>query len=174
MENTAPVKFFAALLFNDQDVAAQTLPCLETVFGPLDFTSSDTPFDVTDYYTPEMGSPLFRRLVSFYPLKLPDFLVEAKHAGMAIEREFSTSEGKRTVNIDAGYMDFDKVVLASTKKGPYKIYMTKGIWADMTLHYEKGAFLPFSWSFADFKDGRYEKALLRVRELYKKSKSTVR
>jgi len=45
--------------------------------------------------------------------------------------------------------------------------MAQGIYADLTLYYEKGSFHPYPWSFPDFKSGQYNKPFLRIRELYK-------
>jgi hypothetical protein len=108
-------------------------------------------------------------MVSFQDLIDPGALPDIKQASVEIEKRLLDLKGGRTVNIDTGYLDFDKVVLASLKRGPYKIYMSGNIWADMTLHYEKGDFHSFAWSFADFKDGRYNTDLLKIREKYKKA-----
>jgi hypothetical protein len=168
MEKVLPVKLFAAILHQESASLDSCLGALAGAFGPSDYQSPATPFDVTDYYAREMGGPLCRVLVSFEKHVQPAELPAIKLKSVAIEESLRLNRG-RTVNIDSGYLDFDKVVLASTKKGPYKICMESGIWADMTLHYEKGTFLPFAWTFADFKDGRYNPYLLRIRELYKKA-----
>lgn len=171
MEKVRPVKRFAAILHADAESLKDCLKALEAAFGSVDYESAPLPFDVTGYYAAEMGPTLFRTLISFREPAHPEMLARDKRAAIAIEDSLKTAGGNRRVNIDSGYLDPDKVVLASTKKGPYKIYMADGIWADLTLHYEKGRFLPFPWSFADFKDGRYEKALLSIRERYKKAKA---
>jgi hypothetical protein len=163
-----PVKIFAAVLFKDENALQKALPGLAAFLGEVDYQGKSVPFDVTGYYEKEMGAPLFRRIVSFEILTDPARLPEIKNQCAEIEKSLAAAPGGRTVNIDAGYLDFDKAVLASTKQGPYKVYMRDGIWADMTLHYEKGRYTPFAWSFADFRDGRYEKDFLRIREIYKK------
>ena len=168
MHEVYPVRFFAAVLYSSKQDFELCLQKLVSEFGPADYISPEAVFDVTDYYKKEMGAPLYRVMVSFEKSISPSLLPDIKLTSIAIEDSLKKPAG-RTVNIDSGYMDYDKVVLASTKSGPYKIYMDKGIWADMTLHYEKGTFLPFPWTFADFKDGRYNKYLLHIRELYKKS-----
>lgn len=171
MDEASPVKLFIAALYHAPEHLARCLEPLSAIFGPTDYVSPALPFDVTQYYEKEMGAPLFRAFVSFNKMIVPSLLPDIKIKSILLEKTLSASD-RRTINLDSGYLDFDKVVLASTKRGPYKIYMKDGIWADMTLHYEKGAFHPFAWTFADFKDGRYNTFLLHIRELFKKQTHT--
>jgi len=48
-----------------------------------------------------------------------------------------------------------------------KVYLDRGIYADLTLRYEKGNYYPYPWSFPDFKEGLYNQTFLRIREIYK-------
>ena len=84
-----------------------------------------------------------------------------------IETELSR-DGKRTVNLDAGYLDHNKVLLASAKEAGQKIYLDKGIYADLAGRYKGGHYQPFEWSFPDFRDGRYDGELLKMRSVYLK------
>jgi len=169
MDVILPVKLFAAILFHSPEALADAFQKLETAFGPIDFKSPSIPFTVTDYYEDEMGPKLSRIIISFERLVGGELLADIKLTTIEIENVLKMGGQGRSVNIDSGYLDHDKVVLASTKKGAFKIYAQKNIWADMTLHYAKGHYIPFDWSFADFKDGRYEAAFMRIRDLYKKS-----
>ena len=71
------------------------------------------------------------------------------------------------MNIDCGYIDYDKVVLASAKYNGNKIYLDYGIWADLTLFFEKGKFYPYPWSFPDFRSGMYDAVFVEMRTRYK-------
>ena len=93
-------------------------------------------------------------------------LVPASIIARELEQLFSRN-GKRTCNLDAGYLDSDKLVLGSFKGASTKLYLGRGVFADMILQYAKGAFNPMPWAFENFKDGRYDKDLLAVREKYK-------
>ncbi|OGS36714.1 MAG: hypothetical protein A2293_10445 [Elusimicrobia bacterium RIFOXYB2_FULL_49_7] len=163
------VKLIAALLYNTNDALDKASQKLTKAFGPIDFQSLPLLFEVTTYYDAEMGAGLQRILLSFTQLISPADLPSIKHRTIEIEKSLADEAGHRSVNIDSGYLDFDKVVLGSTKQGAYKLLMQEDIWADMTLHYEKGHYHPFPWTFADFKDGRYDRYLMRIRELYKKN-----
>jgi hypothetical protein len=113
-----------------------------------------------------MGGPLWRGWISFRGLANPADLPAWKHEARSLE-EFWSREGRRTRNLDIGYMDADKLVLASFKRGPFKLYLDRGVWADMTLGYSQGVFTPLPWTFPDFRDGRYDKSLGVIRDKLK-------
>lgn len=139
---------------------------LRQKYGEIDFQSQSFEFTVTDYYCAEMGRPIFRIFLSFRPLINPKDIARIKIETNEIEDQLAVA-GKRKVNIDPGYLDYCKAVLASAKYNGQKIYLDYGIYADLTLYYEKGNFYPYPWSFPDFKSGIYNRTFLRIRELYK-------
>lgn len=165
-QSPLPVKFIIAVLYSDEPLLLAARERLVQQFGPFDFISAPFPFQVTGYYVPEMGAPIIRIFYAFEKLVSPGELARIKLATNAIEDELATS-GKRQVNLDPGYLDPDKFILASAKYNGQKIYLSDGIWADLTLYYQKGHFSAYSWSFPDFRSGEYEKAFLRMREIYK-------
>jgi len=164
------VKLLAAVLAGSGfDLDARLFPMLEERFGRIDHRGAARPFDGTDYYEDEMGSSLVRLVVSFEPLcEAPD-IVQVKLDTAAIEEDLSEG-GARRVNIDPGYMDYYKIVLASFKEGPQKIYLGRGVYADPILLFFEGEFGPLSWTFPDFKSGRYREDLREIRALYKKAR----
>ncbi len=166
MHEPKPVKLIVAMLFAREELLPAVQHELVQAFGEIDYLSPRFPFDLTDYYHAEMGSPLYRLFLSFAHLVSPQALAGAKQRCRALEQDFAHA-GKRAVNLDPGYLDTDKFVLASLKYHGYKIYLSDGVWADMTLHYEKGHFTALPWSFPDFRNGRYEPVFLRLREIYK-------
>lgn len=161
-----PVKYFVGALFTDKEILNKSINDLENSFSNVDLESDDFPFDITRYYNKEMGEPIFRRFLSFAKLRSPGEIAEAKLTSNATEDKYRIN-GNRKVNLDVGYIDCDKVVLASAKYGIHKIYINKGIYADMALHYGKGKFTPYPWAFMDFKSDCYYQFFLEVRELYK-------
>jgi len=164
-EIAMPVILFSGILYVRRDALENSLDLLRGAFGPVNYESGEIPFTVTDYYIPEMGSPILRKFVAFDRLVDPSRLADIKLKTIEMENTLAPEE-KRTVNLDPGYMDYNKVVLASAKYNGQKIYLGRGIYADPTLCYEKGKFLPYAWSFPDFKLGIYDDVFLKIREQY--------
>lgn len=173
IEQPLPVKYLIAVLYHDAGYLAKVTAELVTRWGAIDFTGADHLFDVTDYYEPEMGAPLLRRLLSFEKLYSPTLIVDMKLACNDIEDAISV-DNKRTANLDAGYLDHNKFLLASAKEAGQKVYLDNGIYADLSGRYKAGKYQPFEWSFPDFRDGRYDAELLAIRKLYMAQVKVVR
>ncbi|MFC1852467.1 DUF4416 family protein [candidate division CSSED10-310 bacterium] len=162
----SPVNVIVGVLTAFPALIDDLLPHLEQHLGAVDYQTPPFPFTVTDYYHREMGSPLKRYFLSFEPLIYPDQIASIKLRTSSVEDIFRQNSS-RLINLDPGYMDYHKVVLASYKSGGYKIYLQQGVYGDMTLFYSKGRFQPFSWSFPDFIQGTYNQTFLKIRSLYK-------
>jgi len=165
-EVVKPVKYFIGALFSSESLLKTAIEMSAAQFGRVDRESNSFSFNWTTYYEAEMGKPLYRKLFSFEKLMTPDFLTAAKLLTNEIEQRLAV-EGKRQVNLDVGYLDYDKVVLASAKSGIHKILLSQGIYADLALHYEKGKYIPYPWAFLDFQSAEYHPFFLKVREIYK-------
>ncbi len=168
MAPTSPVedvKLFVAILYATDQAFEDAKRQLGEVWGVIDYQGPDHPFDMTDYYEPEMGGELRRRLVSLERLVAPESLREAKFATNAIEEQMTLS-GKRRVNLDVGYLDHNKVVLGSVKYAGQKIHLGDGVYADLVARFRHGHYQPFEWTFPDFSDGRYDTELEQIRQLY--------
>lgn len=142
---------------------------LKERFGPVDYRSAFLPFEGASYYDAEMGAPLWRGWLSFRGLADPADLPIWKHEARAVEDSRrhgpgAPRAGGRVWNLDIGYLDADKLVLASFKQGPFKLYLGRAVWADPLLGYSRGAFIPLPGAFPDFRDGRYDKVLGIIRD----------
>ncbi|MBI3992431.1 MAG: DUF4416 family protein [Candidatus Lambdaproteobacteria bacterium] len=160
------VKLFAAVLHAPEADPADCLRRLEGAFSPCEHRGVARAFDCTDYYAEEMGPALLRSIVGFRDLQPASALPQAKQRANAIESELAR-HGRRRFNIDVGYLDLHKVVLASCKGRGSKVYLHDGVWADVTLRYRAGRWEPLPWSFPDFRDGRYDVDFLHLRALLK-------
>lgn len=165
-EEPLPVKYFCGILYSDEKLLLQAFERLQERFGAIDYKSPVFPFDITNYYVPEMGSSIMRCFWSFRALENPKRLAESKIFCNSAEDSLAVN-GQRKVNLDPGYMDYDKVVLASAKYNAHKIYLDQGIYADLTLRYEKGYYKPSDYAFPDFKSGIYNEVFIHIRAKYK-------
>ena len=128
--------------------------------------SKEFPFDLTDYYTPEMGPNLKRCFLSIEGFIELEGCFEWKIRMERIENNLSQS-GKRMINLDPGYVDLNRVVLFSRKQGPQKIYISKGVWGDLVLLKKKNGFQNLPWTFPDIREGRYQNFFLQVFKEFK-------
>jgi hypothetical protein len=92
-------------------------------------------------------------------------LAQIKLATNELEQEYS-SGGKRTVNIDPGYMLHERFVLATAKNYSHRIYIGRRIYADLTLIYKDGRFRALPWTYPDYADERMLTYLQQVRNKY--------
>lgn len=122
-------------------------------------------FDYTDYYNEEFGSPLKRQFISFKKLINPDELAGIKVATNRLEKKLSHNSS-RIINIDPGYLDMAKLVLATTKDYKHRIYLSKGIYAEVTLRYENKTFQPWEWSYPDYRTAQYLAIFNQIRQIY--------
>jgi hypothetical protein len=148
-----PVKYFVALLSPHNELFAAVEKDLEEILGPIDTRSEILPWSLSRYYESEMGGGLLRRFLSFEPLASPGELARIKLGTQEIEDRYRLKSAERTgrrVNVDPGYVDAGKVVLASTKNAAHRIYLRSGIYAETTLLYYNGAFHSCPYTYPDF------------------------
>lgn len=145
----------------------ELLPLLVSRFGPVDYQSSLLPFEFTDYYNDEMGSPITRFFVAFSRLISPEELSDVKIETNALESVF-TEDGKRKINIDPGLLSYDRFTLASTKDNGRRIPLKKGIYAEVSLVFVNGEYKALEWTYPDFASSLYRSILLEIREIYRR------
>ena len=168
-----PGKALIGVLFQKDDIYQQFLRHLETIEVEIELESEICKFDSTDYYQEEMGSGLYRSFLSLKGLYPVEQSVSLKNETNSCENEWKEA-GKRTLNLDPGYLDLHKVVLLSAKEGPQKIYFGGGIWSDLNLIRKAGRFEALSWTFPDLRENRYHSFFERVRENLKLDLKSIR
>jgi hypothetical protein len=143
-------KFFCGLLFPSTYNIDEIYKLLESNFKDvIDIKSDITDFDFTTYYNSEMGDNLKRQWISFKTPLNPDRLADIKVMTNDIE-SFLAKDNKRIVNIDPGYITPANIILASTKDFSHRIYLSKGIYAEVTTIYKKDGFIKLPWTYPDY------------------------
>ena len=131
-----PVKLVVGMISGEDSLFEQAEKKLTQEFGLVDFTSSPLPFDCTDYYERKMQINLKRKFISFTSLIDPAKIVEIKLFTNQLEENFLYPHSKqRRLNLDPGYITLAKLVLATSKNFQHRIYLRKGIYAEITLRY---------------------------------------
>lgn len=161
-----PVKIFCGLIYKDNNIFEETKKILIGKWGEIDTEEGPYDFTFTDYYEEEMGKNLKRKFISFETLFLPENVYEWKIFTNDVEKEFSEFN-RRRINIDPGYIDNSKVILLSTKDYYHRIYIGKGIFAEITLYYSKGRYNFFDWTYPDYRTENYINFFIKIRGKYR-------
>lgn len=128
---------------------------LEPLYGPIRLRSADYSFHHTGYYEPDMGADLSKRLLVFAATAPPDCLPDVKRQTIALEAALAATgrfPERRPLNLDPGLLQLGKFLLASTKNQAHRIYLRDGIFAEVTLRFQDGAFAPWPWTYADYRE----------------------
>ena len=165
-----PVKAIIGVLTTEPSLLSTVYKELIQRFGPIDFTSELLPFTSTNYYETEMGPNIQRQFISFEKLIDGGTLAEMKLFTNKVEQVFAIKTPKgdaRRVNLDVGYICLAKLVLASTKDHAHRIYLSDGIYAEITLRFHRKTFQPWEWSYPDYRLPTYIVIFNQIREIYR-------
>jgi hypothetical protein len=160
-----PVKPVEAIFSAERSHIIRAAAWWEEMAGPIDYVSPEAFFDHSDYYREEMGGPLVKRIFASEDLMEAGELVEMKVRCVDYEQA-AARDGRRTVNLDPGYISGASLVLATGKPRAHRIYLGRGVWADLTLVYEGGRFRVQPWTYADYAEEAMQAALEDVRKKY--------
>ncbi len=169
MHTPDPVKLVCGFIFHDQDILRYAVERLQVRLGSIDLHSEIFPFTHTDYYTREMGPELSRLFISFQRLIRCEQLPEIKILTNGLEENLALDAPgglKRRINIDPGYLEASKLVLASTKNFSHRIYLGRGIYGEVTLRYRANRFEPLDWTYPDYQDHHLSDFLKQARRTY--------
>ncbi len=152
------------------DALAWAKEKLKDHFGPISLISKDFEFNHTKYYEKEMGPGLLKRFLAFENLVASDCLADVKNYTISLEKELIGQQiypEFRPLNLDPGLLQLGKFLLATTKDQAHRIYLRDGIYAEVTLRYQDGAFEPWPWTYADYREPGYHDFLLQARAFFK-------
>ncbi len=172
-----PVKLLIGILACSQAAMEAAVELIAEKFGAIDMQSPVWPFTQTRYYEKETGSEILKKFVTIENLICPGRLAAVKIKTNKLEAKLAKNLKltlPRPVNIDPGYIEPSKLVLASAKNFAHRIYIGRKIWAEVTLCYNRGQWTPFSYTFPDHRENRYHGFFSDVRKkLNKQLRETV-
>ena len=73
----------------------------------------------------------------------------------------------RTINIDPGYVSLSKLILATTKSYVHRIYVSSGIFEEITLIFKDRSFQPGALTYPDYRSEKHLEIFNAVREKYR-------
>lgn len=136
----------------------------------IDLQSETLSFNQTTYYREELGENICRYWISFSPLVELENLHKIKLLTNDIEKNFFSEGGKRKVNLDPGYVEGSKLVLFTTKNYSHRIYISNGIYSEVTLTYRNNNFITLSWTYPDYQTQTALIFFSKVRNLWVEQK----
>ena len=166
LKNPQPVKLIIGILAANETALAAAVKAISKSFGAIDLASDVWPFTQTDYYKDELGPNALRQFVSIENLIDPGKLAQIKHDTNSLEQQLADSlklSLPRPVNLDPGFIEPSKLILASTKNFSHRIYIGNKMFAEVTLMYEKGNWRHFEYTFPDYRQSCYQNFLTKVR-----------
>ena len=162
-----PVLLFAAITSRYETAIEWSIERATADWGRVALQSSVFDFTETSFYNDSMGQDLKKQLFAFEPLIAPDALPQQKVRSNQWEDEFNNGSEypeKRPLNIDPGYVTEAKLVLATTKDRDHRIYLSDGILAEITLHFQSGKWQKSRWTYPDYQREDFQDFLTKCRE----------
>ena len=144
----------------------------QSQWGPIAARSSLFDHSETSYYAAEMGEQLWKQFIVIDGLYDPATLACCKLQTNAWEEELAVSgvyAEPRPVNIDPGYIQLNKLVLASAKDRAHRIYLSDGIYAEECLYFLDGRWQARPWTYPDYQRDDFQAFFLQARERLKRS-----
>ena len=160
-------KMIMGVIYHDREVLDAVMEILHSEFGETDLMCEEFSFseEFSSYYDGELGGEGLRRIYSFKETVDPARQAAIKQRTNAIEAEFSV-DGNRRINLDPGFINHGRLMLATTKNAGFRIPLADGIYTELTLFYARGAWHKFPWSYRDYQSERVQRFLTDVRNIY--------
>ena len=169
--NPKPALLFTGILYSDKSYLSKAKESLLEIFGSTLLETPSVSWDYSEYYKEEIGSPIMRTFIFFKDLINRSEIADIRLRTNDIETLLSTN-GKRNVNIDPGYLTLANVILATTKGYSHRNYLGKGIYGEVSLLYREKdkAFVPNIFTYSDYQDKKCIEMFVKAREFLKLKK----
>lgn len=149
LSTPSKVKYFYSVLFNDMHSFEHIKKLMETNFFTTDYFSPQ--FNpLLEYYSHEMGDGLKRAIFYSHELLGREELVSKKLLATEIEIRNSSTDQKRSINIDVGQVAKEQVILATGKPYSHRIYLSDGVYAELVYFYQNKSFQKVNWTYPDY------------------------
>ena len=145
-----------------------TIEKTSETWGEVALRSPVFEFTETSFYTESMGTNLKKQFIAFNGLLDPGDLPPKKHQSNQWEEEYSKyaeADEIRPLNIDPGYISEAKLVLATTKDRDHRIYLSDGIFAEVTLHFRAKQWARSRWTYPDYQRADFQEFFTKCRNL---------
>ena len=160
-------KLIIGVIYSDNDIFERAMSRVFEKFGPYDMVSEEFSFseEFSGYYDEELGGEGMRRIYSFERLVDASEQAEIKEWTNALELELAV-DGNRKINLDPGFINHGRLMLATTKKAGFRIPLKRGIYTELTLFWARGAWQKLPWSYRDYQSERVQSFITKVRTKY--------
>ena len=166
-------KLIVGVIYHEPRVLEEAMARLTSAFGEVEDCSEEFSFsqEFSTYYDGEIGGEGFRRIYSFRECVDPARQAEIKEITNSIERELSV-DGNRRINLDPGFINHGRLMLATTKKAGFRIPLEHGIYTELTLFWARGGWQKLPWTYRDYQSERVQKFITAVRKKYLAERKT--
>lgn len=160
-------KLIIGVIFSDEKIHEEVLKILTEKFGEIEDASEEFSFsdDFSTYYDEELGGKGRRIIYSFKETVDPEEQAEIKEYTNEIENRYS-----RKINLDPGFINTGRLLLATTKTVGHRIPLKRGIYTELTLFWARGKWQRLPWTYRDYQSERVQKFVTRVRAKYLKDR----
>lgn len=154
-----PVLLITAVLSRYDDALEWGRTQLVDAWGPIWRASPAFEFTETSFYEAEMGTGLKKQFLAFTDLIDPALAPDHKILTNRLELQYaeqSSHPEDRPLNLDPGYISEAKLVLSTTKDRDHRIYLRDGIFAEVTLHYQRSGWAKARWTYPDYQRADFQ------------------
>lgn len=164
-------KLIIGVIFSDEKIHEEVISILTEKFGEIEDISEEYSFsdDFSSYYDDELGGKGRRIIYSFKETVDPELQAEIKEYTNDIENRYS-----RRINLDPGFINTGRLLLATTKAIGHRIPLKRGIYTELTLFWARGKWQKLPWTYRDYQTERVQKFITRVRNKYLKERKIIK
>ena len=160
-------KLIIGIIYSDRELLDRALGELCDKFGEIEDFCDEFSFseEFSHYYDDELGGEGLRRIYSFKELIDPATQAQIKVFTNELEMRLSKN-GNRQVNIDPGFINHGRLLLATTKPAGFRIPLCDGIYTELTLFWARGEWQKLPWTYRDYQSKRVQSFITKVRARY--------